>query len=222
MTENIYDALFVAPAATLAERRFGEYRDEYIKPFFPKDRTAAILDIACGPGLFLDTCRKLGYANSEGVDVSAAAVEYARMHFNLPNVHEGNLWDYLSKKSDRTFDIITAFNILEHIPKERVLECLKLIMAKLKDGGILLAEVPNGESLHGVATFFSDITHEFAFTARLARELLGNAGFSRATVKPKFVNRNLLIRFGQKIIAKTWGLDDKLMFSGNLVVIAEK
>jgi len=210
------------PDDVLIARRFKEYKEQFINKFFPENRSIKILDLGCGHGLFLHTCNRLGYTNSEGIDQSEELLEYGRREFKLKNLQKGDAETYLKTKPDNTYDVITAFNIIEHVRKEEVERLLQLIHSKLKPGGIFIMEVPNADSPLGIHTLYSDLTHELAFTRLILTRLFDIAGFKEIIILPKFVNANKIIRLGQIILAKIIGMDDKLMFTGNIIAVGYK
>lgn len=216
------EGFYGKPDEALKERRLVEYTTRFIRPFFPEDKAARILDVGCGYGLFLDACRRSGYTNSEGVELINTFADYARQELGLKGISTGDLFDFLESKDDDSFDVITALNIIEHVKKDRVQALLNLIYAKLKPSGILIMEVPNADSPLGVHTYFSDLTHEFAFSRKLAVTLLRGAGFAESKVLYQPNMRNPLIKLAQKILAKVVGLDYEAMFSGNIILVGYK
>ena len=218
MTEEFYSK----PDQLLTERKIREYKELYIDKYFPKDKTVKVLDLGCSYCLFLAACKKLGYTNYEGVDFDSEAVNYATEEFGLTNIFKDDIFSFLSSRPNGNYDIITAFNLIEHVKKEQVMGLLSLISDKIKRGGCIYIEVPNGDSPIGIHTFYSDITHEFAYTEKLMRRILKVAGFEGIKVMPNRVRSNFLIRLAQKVLAKIVGFDDKMMFSGNLIVIGRK
>jgi 2-polyprenyl-3-methyl-5-hydroxy-6-metoxy-1,4-benzoquinol methylase len=217
-----YKNYYQAPDNKMVLKKIREYETEYIDVFFPKDKTTKILDLACGYGIFLHTCNKLKYTNYEGVDISEKYLKYAKENLELSNIYHSDIFDYLDSKQDSSYDIITGFNIIEHVKKEKVEQLLNLIYSKLKPRGFFLMEVPNAESPLGIYTLYSDLTHELAFSDNIIYNLLDIIGFEKIEILPKFTNQNPLIRLSQKILAKIIGLDDKLMFTGNIIAIAYK
>lgn len=209
---------YLPPDEKLKTRKFAEYRARFIEPFFPKDTEARIADLGCGYGLFLDACRRSGYEHSEGVESVPAFARYAEQEFGV-RVAQKDIFDYLDLKSDGSLDVITAFNVIEHVKKDRVPDLLRLIRAKLSSDGIFIMEVPNADSPLGVHTYFSDLTHEFAYSKKLAVRLLKAAGFERIAVAYEPNLRNPLIKLTQQILAKMYGLDSGALFSGNIVLI---
>lgn len=210
------------PDNALINRRFTEYKSFFIDKILPKYKSAKILDVGCGFGLFLNACQKSGFENCEGVDNGASHVEYAKQKLNIKNISCSSAQEYLKLKEDFHYDTIVALHFIEHIKRQEVLDFLSLIFNKLKKGGLLIIETPNGESPVGLAAFYRDITHEFAYSAVLLKRLLSITGFKEIKILPRFVNSNVFIRIGQKIIAKIFGRDDKLFFSSNIVAIAKK
>ena len=100
-----------------------------------------VLEVGCGPGRFLDECRRRG-AIVTGVDRSPAAVRLAKQHFTLDLVlktleevtHEGG---FLSN----SFDLIFAFEIIEHVRKP--LAFIQSLSALLAPEGWLFVSTPN-------------------------------------------------------------------------------
>src|SRR3989338_11718285 len=218
MTEEFYSK----PDQLLTERKIREYKELYIDKYFPKDKTVKVLDLGCSYGLFLAACKKLGYTNYEGVDFDSEAVNYATEEFGLTNIFKDDIFSFLSSRPNGNYDIITAFNLIEHVKKEQVMGLLSLISDKIKRGGSIYIEVPNGDSPIGIHTFYSAITHEFAYTKSLMIRLLQMAGFEEIKVIQNSVRSNLIVRLAQKVLAKVVGFDDKLMFSGNIMIIGQK
>ena len=210
------------PDEALKKRRFVEYTTRFIGPLFPKDRAIRIGDIGCGYGLFLDACKRSGYTNIEGAEQTNAYVKYAEQELGISSIKCADIFTYLESKNDGYFDVITAFNIIEHVKKDMVQRLLSLTQRKLKRGGMFLMEVPNADSPLGIHTYFTDLTHEFAFSRKLAVMLLKNAGFTDIQVMYQPMRKNILIKIAQKILAKVVGFDYQLMFSGNIILAGYK
>ena len=77
----------------------------------------------------------------------SAIKDFARAHRQL-DIHQivcADLSVYLADKH-ATFDIIFARDVIEHFKKDEVLEIFCASYQALKPGGVLIVQVPNGES----------------------------------------------------------------------------
>jgi 2-polyprenyl-3-methyl-5-hydroxy-6-metoxy-1,4-benzoquinol methylase len=98
----------------------------------------SVLDIGCGPGVFVDlVCRK-GYSGV-GYDISSAPLDYARKH------KKGVYYDTFP--DGETFDVVTMIHVIEHLDEPAAL--LARVREVLADGGILHVIVPNVAAAHG-------------------------------------------------------------------------
>jgi 2-polyprenyl-3-methyl-5-hydroxy-6-metoxy-1,4-benzoquinol methylase len=105
---------------------------------------AAVLEVGCGFGSFLDLVQEKRQAGAKGIDLSSAAIEVAqsqRRDVAVEDVVE------LAAREPESFDVVCAFQVLEHVPDPRgFLEaCVRL----LKPGGRLCIGVPNNDSYLG-------------------------------------------------------------------------
>ena len=96
-----------------------------------------VLDIACGSGGFLKRMKVKG-CKVFGIDTNPAAVDTAHAQ-GLP-VHCVALADY-AKSHAGCFSVVTAFQIIEHIPE--VQPFIRNALTCLKPGGKLILTVPN-------------------------------------------------------------------------------
>ena len=132
------------------KERFREQINKVIKlsdPALKKDKIR-ILDIGSGLGFFLDVCEEEGL-DCEGCDINEKAVNYSNRNRNRARLGTAD-----SFYTDRSFDIIFALNLIEHIPhpKEFVEQCRRI----LKPGGLLVLETPIQESLFHVFARIGD------------------------------------------------------------------
>ena len=108
--------------------------DEYILPDFRPMRPR-LLDLGCGTGLFLE--RRGADAVAFGLDFSREALSFCRSR-KIESVLLGDAAHLPIK--DAAFDVVTAFDLIEHVPNDRAL--IREIWRILRPGGYLLATVP--------------------------------------------------------------------------------
>ncbi len=137
-----------------------------------------LLDIGCGTGLFLKSCKDAGI-EGEGADVSQNALNFARNEFGL-NVFSKKVEEIAAE--GKKYELITMWHVLEHMlePAEEI----KKIKELLTDDGLLLIEVPNLNSikfrLSGKKWKGGNhpLYHRSFFTAKTLRETLKRGGFA--------------------------------------------
>lgn len=138
-------------------------------------RPGRILDVGCGDADFLHVLRSRGW-EVVATDTSAAAAALAAS--KGIEVHHGEL--PAAHFPQRSFDAVTLWHVLEHVPDPRQL--LREIRRILKDDGLLVAEVPNSDcwtaGLTGEDWFPLDVPrHLQHFTAATLRAMLMSEGF---------------------------------------------
>jgi 2-polyprenyl-3-methyl-5-hydroxy-6-metoxy-1,4-benzoquinol methylase len=151
-----------------------------IRHLLPERKDAHICDVGCGHGGLFYGLKQLGYTNMVGVDISPEQVELA--HEIWPNVVEGDAIKFLQNHPD-SFDLITAFDFLEHFPKEEIFPVLDAFYAALRSGGRLILTTPNAESPLPTDSWW-DFTHEVCFTSNSMKQILQVAGFEDVQILP--------------------------------------
>src|SRR5271165_7322355 len=80
-------------------------------------RVANALDVGCATGYLVEVLRERGI-DAEGCDLSPFAVDHPAPgvagHLRVVNLFAGLPWE------DRSFELVTALEILEHLPPDRV------------------------------------------------------------------------------------------------------
>ncbi len=100
-------------------------------------KPGTLLDVGTGIGQFLAMARN-EYTEVYGTEVSSTAVEIAREKYGLDLFH-GTIDDLAPQ--GRTFDNITLFHVLEHVPNPKAM--LQTCYSLLVPGGCLVIAVPN-------------------------------------------------------------------------------
>ena len=112
------------------------YFEEKIRSMESLKQKGRVLDIGCGPGHFLEMCRRAGW-QPVGVELSAQACAAARAQ-GL-DVAQGSLQQ--AAFADGEFDVVTLWNVLDHMTQP--LDEMREVHRILKPGGLVLVRVPN-------------------------------------------------------------------------------
>jgi 2-polyprenyl-3-methyl-5-hydroxy-6-metoxy-1,4-benzoquinol methylase len=135
-----------------------------------------LLDVGCNIGLFLVTAKEEGF-EATGIELNKECADYAENKFGLDIVN-----DYLENKGfqDGIFDIVTMFDVLEHIPDMR--NALGEVRRVLKKDGLLVVQLPNLDSVMARLTgskwvWFTTPDHLYHFNPKNLSEFLLSNGF---------------------------------------------
>jgi SAM-dependent methyltransferase len=154
------------------------------QPYIAHFQNAApVLDIGCGRGEFLCLLRDAGI-EAVGVDRDLDMVEFCRAE--RLSVEQGDAIAYLEALADESLGGVFAAQVLEHIPPTPLVRLLELAAAKLRPGGILVAETMNPLSLVALKNYFADLTHAQPLVPETLALLARQAGFSSTELR--FVN----------------------------------
>jgi 2-polyprenyl-3-methyl-5-hydroxy-6-metoxy-1,4-benzoquinol methylase len=131
-----------------------------------------ILEVGCGSGNVLRVLQRLaaGRGSVAGLELSSEAAAVARARTGLL-VTDGYLSDL---DSTWAFDVIAAFDVLEHIADESGV--LREMRERLRPGGCLILTVPAHQSLWSAFDVASG--HERRYTLATLSRALRQSGFS--------------------------------------------
>lgn len=100
-------------------------------------RSPRLLDIGCAMGVLLEEAKAVGY-RVEGIDLSADAVSYC-VKKKLA-VYNGTVYT-VKKLKERSYDVITAFQIIEH--EREPVKMMRRVYKLLKKGGMVVLATPD-------------------------------------------------------------------------------
>jgi O-antigen chain-terminating methyltransferase len=144
---------------------------------------APVLDVGCGRGEFLSLLREAG-VEARGVDADADMVAYARGE-GL-DVEQADALAHLEGLEDGSLGGIFCAQVVEHLPPPALLRLLELAFAKLRPGGLLVAETINPLSPLALRNYFADLTHAQPLVPETLALLARQAGFHE--VETRFLN----------------------------------
>ena len=115
-------------------KRFATERVNLLKKFKQKGK---LLDFGCGEGWFLEYAKR--YYNVAGYEPTTSLAKSTSKNLKIKVELDYN------KFKSKSFDIITSFDVIEHVPKPK--ETFQVYSRLLKKGGILLIYTPNANSI---------------------------------------------------------------------------
>lgn len=143
--------------------------------------TGSLLDVGCGSGEVLATAAERGWhvAGCEPVEESAAFARARRLDVRTALLQDSGF-------PEASFDVVSAFHVLEHMTDGRGF--LSLIARWAKPGGLVVVEVPNWRSFHrrgwGAGwPHFKPNEHVAQYEPRTVRSTMAGAGLRPVSVR---------------------------------------
>jgi 2-polyprenyl-3-methyl-5-hydroxy-6-metoxy-1,4-benzoquinol methylase len=168
------------------EGRFRGSRDEILTTIRERywdvlSGAGRVLDVGCGRGELLSALTETGI-EAVGVDLDPGMVAEAKAA-GL-DVTEADAIAFLRDQPPRSFDVVSAIQLVEHLPVRAVRELVELARSRLRPGGVLLVETPNPTALFVLGnSFVLDPSHVWPLHPSLTTFLCEQAGFGRIEVR---------------------------------------
>ena len=116
-----------------------------------------LLDIGCGRGEWLEMCNNKGI-KSLGIESDVAMYDYCKT-LDLDVINDDALIA-LSKYEENSFQIISAFHLIEHFDNSKLDVLLQECNRLLESGGVLILETPSIDNIIvSTKNFYLDPTH---------------------------------------------------------------
>lgn len=133
----------------------------------------SLLDVGCYQGKFLALLPK--EVERVGVEIDAGAIERGKAQFGQNNIQFIH-GDFETFRHHKTFDVITMFHVLEHLPHPK--EVLQNLRANSHKNTRLIVEVPilENSTTNDINGFFS-VYHMTHFSRRSLTNCLSRAGW---------------------------------------------
>ena len=129
-----------------------------------------VLDVGFGNGSFLGWARGRGWA-CDGVEVNERLVERAR-------AKGFDAWQSVESavQAGRAYDLITAFDVLEHIERTELVLFLKSLCQACHPRTLMLLRFPNGDNPFALPMQNGDVTHRTSIGQAMIRQVAELAG----------------------------------------------
>jgi 2-polyprenyl-3-methyl-5-hydroxy-6-metoxy-1,4-benzoquinol methylase len=198
-------------------RKYAQLMEYFFAP-------GSILDVGCGLGDFLHECKSRGW-KTLGIELNPFAADYARREFGL-DVAATSVSAF-DEKVER-FDCVTLWGVLEHVVRPVAL--LEKARDLLRPGGLLVLEVPSGDSFlvryyerYGghVDRIIEGDRHIMLFSVQALREMTARAGFREIRLQSNGLDFDTLNRLeslglAPELTARWQGVLDNAL-SGDLL-----
>lgn len=151
---DVYDANFIntkkpyLDTVCLNKKAYKE-----LSPYF-NVKGKRILDIGCGTGSFLNSIKE--HNEVLGIEISESYSAYLTAN-NIPHMI-GNLEDSLKRIPDGYFDLITLWDVLEHLPDPH--KITGMVRNKLSPSGLLIIWTNNYDDC---ISFFAETVYRMSF-----------------------------------------------------------
>jgi len=180
------------------------------RPYLDDFRDAApVLDIGCGRGEFLALLREAG-VEARGVDLDEDMVAYARGE-GL-EVEHADAIEHLERLEDGSLGGIFAAQLVEHVPAPTLMQLLELAAAKLRPGGLLVAETINPLSPLALRNYFADLTHAQPLVPETLELLVRQSGFENVELRYLNAPEERLVEPPDPVIAANVSRLNDLLF----------
>lgn len=170
MKKIIYNKEYFIYNSNYNENYFSSYKDESrlaVNNFFIgkinnfRKLSSRILDIGFGNGSFFYSLLKGGYPlnNLYGIDVHQFMIRHTSEELGIrrENLNVVDIQENISCFDNNFFDVITSFDVIEHLSRERAF--FEEVHRLIKDDGRIIFETPTKNSLFWRIVKDKDKTH---------------------------------------------------------------
>jgi ubiquinone/menaquinone biosynthesis C-methylase UbiE len=149
-------------------RKSKKHMMKYMK-FLRSESSLKLLDVGCGEGYHVRDAIEEGI-DAYGIDISSYALENA-LYSVKDKITFGSITEI--PFADDEFDLITAFDVIEHIHPKDTLNAIAEIQRVLKYGGLVIITTPSCN----FGDWVSDLTHINVRPPKFWKLILEEHGF---------------------------------------------
>jgi 2-polyprenyl-3-methyl-5-hydroxy-6-metoxy-1,4-benzoquinol methylase len=180
-----------------------------------------IVDLGCGIGGLMNYLIERGAKNICGVDCSIEQLDICKKYITN-DLYCEDVFDFLEREMQ--FDLIFAFDIVEHIKKEKIIQFIERCYNRLSEGGKIIIRTPNIGNLFGPYIRYNDFTHEIGFTEQSIKQVLMQFDFKKVDVMNSCIGNKRLftIEAINWIVEKIYNIEFSKIVTLNLIAVAQR
>lgn len=125
-----------------------------------------VLDVGFGNGSFLGWCRSRGW-QCDGLEVNDKLIARAKSH----GYSASQTVSELPANTQQRYDLITAFDVLEHIDREFLVTFLASFKEVSTPKTLFVLRFPNGDNPFSMPVQNGDVTHKTAIGQAMLRQI---------------------------------------------------
>lgn len=164
----------------------------YLKRVFGKRHNSTILNVGCGTGGTIDMLEKFGHVDNVDTSDDAIAFVKTRGNKNIMKVDGIDL-----PYEDKTYDVVGAFDVLEHIEDDK--RALFEWKRVLKDDGVIVITVPAYQWLW--SEHDASLHHRRRYTVKSLMTVAAEAGL-KPEKKSYAISFSLPLVIGYRVASK--------------------
>ena len=169
------------------ENNFRGSRDDIIKRYQPylqyiNTSIDSALDIGCGRGEWVEILQSKNI-DAIGIDLNFAMINEG-LNKGVKNLYKVDAFEFFKSSKDNSFDLVTAFHVIEHIPYQQLFKMFQELKRVSKPNATILLETPNPQNLLVAAyEFYKDPTHLNPLPSDVIKFMLEYIGFKDIEIK---------------------------------------
>lgn len=204
-----------AEQSEVQDKRFKLQLERFAIPY----KQINALEIGYGNGGFIRFLTN-NASKIEGVEIQESLLEAAKK-IGVPVQRS------INDVTCGPYDLIVAFDVLEHLTAEELKSFFQKCQSLLKDDGAMLFRFPNAESFAGLGAQNGDFTHITAIAQTKLQQIIEPCGFKIVkfegeVIYPKKAIVHAIRTVFRYILMKGMGVGSKHFFSTNVVAFIKK